>query len=522
MTQRLPGLDDVAGGGYEPPDVQVAAGGGSVVELVNLAMRVWRTGAGAAQLVQTERLSTLFASGSDRLTDPRIVFDAGRFFASISDVSASTIRLAVSTTADPAGSWSVSSIAAAGCADQPRLGTADHLVVLAADIFRNCDSEGSRPLGSQLWVLNKDELLAGATSPSFAEFGPDATYSTLAPAQSLTQTAGDYVVSVDTPFSRVVHVLQVTGIPPGPVALREVATPSMPLLTHPSFAGQPSLGNGRVAPEIETNDDRVLDAVWQDGRLWLSANEACVPDGDVQLRPCARIVELATPGLTVSAAIDLSQPGAGVFYPAVRPTIAGDLVAVYGESGLAVNPETVVVVHTADGATSVPAVVARGGGAYLGDRYGDYFGAAQDPSDPNVVWIAGEVGPDVAGGRGWRTTVASVAVTPAGGTPPVAVVQAPPGMRAVAAVARAGTAVTLRFRPLGDGADVRTVVTVRTHAKELLFNRTTATGDVLAGRTYSVRWLPAKKLRGAFAYCVRSVAVDGSTSAPSCATVTLR
>jgi hypothetical protein len=69
---------------------------------------------------------------------------------------------------------------------------------------------------------------------------------------------------------------------------------------------------------------------------------------------------------------------------------------------------------------------------------------------------------------------------------------------------------------------VRTLVTVRTRAKQLVFNRTTATGDVRAGRTYAVKWLPAKRLRGAFAYCVRAIAVDGSASAPSCATVTLR
>lgn len=524
MTQRLSGLDDVSGGGYEPPDVQVAAGDGYAVELVNVAARVWRVGVGAPQPVEAERLGTLFASGGDRLTDPRIVFDApsGRFFASISDVDASTIRLAVSATGDPTGRWIVASISTGGCADQPRLGPADNVVVVAADIFRDCDSTGSRPLGAQLWVLNKEDLLTGSTSPSLASFGPDAKYTTLAPAQALTKTAIDYVVSLDRPISRVVHVLEVSGVPPDPVAVREVATPSLPLLTRPPFAAQPSLASGRVAPGIETNDNRVLDAVWQDGRLWFSANDACVPAGDVLLRACARVVELATPAMTVTSATDVSQPGAGVFYPALRPTANGDLVVVYGASGLAVNPETVVFVRTKDGTTTAPVVVARSGGAYLGDRYGDYFGAAQDPEDPNVVWVAGEVGPDVAGGHGWRTTVAAVTVTQAGGTPPLAVVQAPPGMHAVAAVARAGSAVKLRFRPLDDGADVRTVLTVRSRAKQLVFDRTTETGDVRAGQTYSVRWLPAKKLHGTFAYCVRAVAVDGSASAPSCATVRLR
>src|SRR5439155_26831368 len=44
VTQTLTGLDDIASGGFEPPDVQVAAGPGFVIEMVNLAERTWRTG----------------------------------------------------------------------------------------------------------------------------------------------------------------------------------------------------------------------------------------------------------------------------------------------------------------------------------------------------------------------------------------------------------------------------------------------------------------------------------------------
>jgi hypothetical protein len=48
VTQRFVGLNDVVSGAYSPPDVQVAAGPGYVVELVNLAERVWRTTPGAS------------------------------------------------------------------------------------------------------------------------------------------------------------------------------------------------------------------------------------------------------------------------------------------------------------------------------------------------------------------------------------------------------------------------------------------------------------------------------------------
>jgi hypothetical protein len=525
VTQRLAGLDDVASGGFEPPDVQVAAGGGYVVELVNLAERIWRVGTGPAQELATEPLSALFGT-SDQLTDPRILYDApsGRWLASISDLDASAVRLAVSATGDPTGRWTVSSYSAGGCADQPHLGVADHLVVLGADIFPDCEAVGARSSGAELWIVNKDQLVDGSTAPATTTYGPNAQYTTLAPAQSLSPTAGDYVVSVDEPFSGVVHVLEVSGVPPGRVSVEEVGTPAIGRLTRPPFAAQPPASSGRVAPGIETNDSRVLDSVWDAGRLWFAANDSCVPAGDTLVHACGRIVELATPSLAVTSDSDLARAGADVFYPALRPDGNGDLVVVYGESSQRQKPETVVVARPAGGAFTPEAVVARSVAPYLGERYGDYFGAATDPSNPGTVWVAGEVGSDVASGHGWVTTIASVVVTPAGGTPPVAIAQAPPGVRAVAAVDRVGRSVQLGYRSLDDGADVRTVVTVReqTSGKQLVFNRTTAAGDLHAGRVYYVHWLPAKRLRGAFAYCVRTLATDGSTSPSSCATITLR
>jgi len=50
VTQTLVGLGDIEAGGFEPPDVQVAAGPGFVVEMVNLAERTWRTGADPAHV----------------------------------------------------------------------------------------------------------------------------------------------------------------------------------------------------------------------------------------------------------------------------------------------------------------------------------------------------------------------------------------------------------------------------------------------------------------------------------------
>ena len=524
VTQTLSGLDDVASGGFEPPDVQVAAGPGYVVEMVNLAERVWRTSSGAAAThVQTQDLGAFFGSGVDRLTDPRIIYDAlsGRWFASISNVDARSILVAVSAGGDPTASWAITSYPAPGCADQPRLGLADGTVVLAADIFVSCVEGGSRPIGAELWVVNKQQLLAGSKQPDFTTYGPDPKFSSFAPVQSLSATSTEYVVSVDAPTSRVVHLFAVDGIPPAAVSIKEIATPSITRMSRPPFATQPPTASGRAQQQIDTNDDRVLESVWEKDRLWLSGNTGCLPAGDSLIRSCARIVELSTTTRTVTTESDLSQPGAHVFYPAIRPDGSGNLVVVYGESGLTVLPEVVAIGRTTDGTFTNPVVVAQSISAYVGDRYGDYFGAARDPANPGLVWVAGEAGTDVAGGRGWATTVASVAITVPGAAPPPVLGGTPPAVRAVHAKGRVGKVVRLAFRSLDDASGVRTVVTVRSKGA-VVFKLTTAKASLHAGQLYFVVWRPVKKLHGTLPYCVHSVSASGAPSPQSCSTVTLR
>jgi hypothetical protein len=521
-TQTLVGLEDTDSGGFEPPDVQVASGPGFVVEMVNLAERTWRTGSGPAQVAETTSLSAFYGTGGDRLTDPRVIYDAvsGRWFASISDLDTSSVVLAVSTGADPTASWTVSSYASVGCADQPRLGVADGIVVLGADIFENCDDNGSQALGNEVWVVNKQELLGGSTKPDFTAIGPNPDISSFAPVQSLSPTATDYAVSVDEPSSRVVHLYAVDGIPPAAVTMTEVATPSIMRLFRPQFASQPPTASGRAQQGIDTNDDRVLDSIWENGRLWFTANTSCTPAGDSLIRACARIAELSTATGTVTMDNNLSQNGAHLFYPAIAPDGAGNLVIVYAESGVSVAPEVVAVARTASGVFTNPVVIAQSAGAYLGDRYGDYFGAARDPATPGLVWVAGEAGTPVAGQRGWATSVASVELTPAGAPLPPVLGSLPPGLRAVHVTARAGTSVRLVYRALDDAVGVRAVLAVR--STTLVFTATTPTQSFQSGKLYSVLWKPAKKLRGkTLSYCVHSLSSSSAPSPQSCTTVTL-
>ena len=524
VTQTTAGLSSTASGGFEPPDVTVAAGPGFVVQLVNLAGRIWRTDAGAPQQVQTFTPATLFQSGGDRLTDPRILYDAasGRWFASISDLDLDSVLVAVSRSADPTAGWNdVASFAAGGCADQPRLGIADGILVLAADIFASCNQGFSPALGGELWIVNKQQLVAGAATVSSTTYGPSRSYESLAPVQSLSATSTEYVVAVDNPSARVVHLLAIDGIPPAAVRVQEIASPPIAPLQQPPRALQPPTGAGTRQPSIETNDNRILDSVWENGKLWFSANSGCVPSGDTALRSCARVVELSTATKSVNWDTDIGQPGAYLFYPAIRPDASGNLVVVYGESGVGELPRLLALARAPDGSFSAPAVIAQSASAHERGRYGDYFGAARDPLHPDVVWVAGEHGVDVPGAHGWSSTVAAVQATPAGDPPPEVRGIAPPGVRALSVAGRAGATIRLSYVALDEGSAVRRRVTVKAK-NAVVFSTMTNAGRLNVAQSYSVAWHPVRRLRGTFTWCVQTIAANGTESPQSCAGVILR
>jgi hypothetical protein len=315
-------------------------------------------------------------------------------------------------------------------------------------------------------------------------------------------------------------VLTVSGVPPGPVAVTEIATPSISPLSPPPRALEPSTVIGRTA-NIATNDDRVLDAAWEHGRLWFSANTGCTPAGDSSLRACARVAELSTATGTLDWQLDIGVAGAYTFFPALRPDASGDVVVVYGESASSLAPEVVVTARTPDGALARRSVLGASGGSagsrLTNRRWGDYFGIARDPSNPTMLWAAGETwAPGVAGGH-WTSAVASVAVA---AHAPV-LVTAPPALRARPGSGIAGASVRLTFRALGDGSGIRRDVTVRSRGK-VVFHRTTGPGPLHAERLYAVVWRTPRSLRGSLRFCVRSLLADGRRSAPSCARFRLR
>lgn len=401
-----------------PPDVQVAVGPGHVVEMVNLAVSIWTKQ--GIWLRNSSLMSFFGTPTTEFISDPKIQYDAasGRWFATITDVATGSnvltgqVILAVSLSSDPTGAWilhKVPSAATGQCLDQPILGVGASTVIVSVNVFSTCLSKKFTYYGARYWVLSKSDLVAGLTSPAVQSFGPYAGTSSFHPAQVLGPSPADYLVSANAYQTSVttIELFQVTGTPPSAT----VATSNLTVasITMPPAAAQP--GGGSSLP-LDTGDFRVLDAMWSGGDLWLTLTDGCTPAGDATIRSCVRLVEISTATGVVAQDFDVSAAGLYYLYPALRADGLGDLLVVFGYSsstefpGLMaagrlfgdiadhIDPPEVVMAGTAPeglGCTSSAGTC----------RYGDYFGAALDPSNASLLWAAGEIGTP----SGWGTRI---------------------------------------------------------------------------------------------------------------------
>jgi hypothetical protein len=378
------------------------------MEMVNDVGSLWsKSGA----LASSFDLNAFFkVPAGQTYSDPRVIFDApsGRFFAtgvSFTPSYGSQILFAVSSTADPSGSWTVYNKAFSSNVlhDQPKIGVSADKVVMTWNDFLS----GAFIQGSVIWVIQKSDLLLAAATPAISAAGPDSRRPSIAPAQNrlYDQTATNaYLVYNNSPN---VGLLTITGTPrAGGVAMSE-SDPYMGATSAPPNADQPGYPGS-----ISTNDNRFLDAVWQGGTLWTSTNDGC---GSVV---CARLVAVstATSPASVSFSQDLAAASGGdLYFPAVMIDQLGNIEAVYTVSSASIYPSVRVIGARLSGSTytllsgqtvNSAQNIYNAGGCLASPpcRWGDYSGAAVDPSNGSDVWVIGEYAASNAGvNNNWGT-----------------------------------------------------------------------------------------------------------------------
>ena len=387
----------------EPPDTMMAAGPTSLLETVNSNASLWtKTG---TRIALADLNKALPMPAGFTFSDPRVLFDtaSGRFFFSglgFGLTYNSVVFLGVSKTSDPAGGFFVYKVAQTSNGmlhDQPKIGVSDDKVVISWNEF--CCGFFGIFRGAETFVFEKATLLTGAVTPVYF-VGPNLDQSSPVPAQSLSSTTTEYVTFNHGTFT---GVLSITGTPAlNNVVITETDLP-MPATSTPPPALQPG-------GTIETNDDRFLSSIWQNGVLWTTGNTGCTPSGSLVVRSCARLVQVSTnPGPpTLIQAFDVGRNGVDVCFPAVTMDSAGDLFVALTASGSTVFASAGVVEVAAGappGTITAAVLFQHGAKTYGGTRWGDYSAVSVDPAT-GVIWAAAEY--SAAGSaRNWGTAAAA-------------------------------------------------------------------------------------------------------------------
>ena len=151
--------------------------------------------------------------------------------------------------------------------------------------------------------------------------------------------------------------------------------------------------------------DQALSGVWYNNKLWFATTAGCPFSG--YTRDCIQLVKANayTPPSTASPSVvqnfPLNKSDTDFFLPTLSIDGQGDLALIFGYSSPTIYPSLGITGQTPNDPSGslAPWKTLKTGAGYdgtdLGDRYSDFFGAATDPSDPTLVWIAGQYYPSV-------------------------------------------------------------------------------------------------------------------------------
>lgn len=380
--------------GCSPPDPNNGVGPNHVFEMVNLAGIIYSKNGSLVKPVFG--LDSFFNLPASSMSDPQVMYDnmSGRWFVSIVNIPAGSVVFGVSTSNDPTGTFNFYSVSTGtNLPDQPFIATSNDEFAISVNVF---NSRGTVYLGVKWWIMNKSQLVKGSSTIDLVTINPDSTMAALHPARHLSSSSTLYMVtnctgsciSSPTSTTTTATVIAFTGIPPGPLT-RTVSTFSISTSVAPPNADQP----GGTA--LATNDNRILSAVWESNTLWFTFSDACVPTGDTVTRSCIRLVQADTSNvLRKTQDFDYAVTGGHVFFPAVS-SYKGQLVVVYGTSSTTIYPSLVVTERLSTDPVNTlqpPVTIRTGTAADTSARYGDYFGAATDPTPTpaSVFWVSGE------------------------------------------------------------------------------------------------------------------------------------
>ena len=458
----------------EPPDPGLAVGNGFVLQTVNAALAIFDASTGTLRqgptaLNQFFRLKPEIMRSSgiygDFTSDPRSYYDAQlqRWFVSVVAIATnpqtgnltapSHLLIAVSETNDPTQAWKIYSIdttshGADGCpcfGDQPVIGADAHGLFVSTNAFSL--HEGFA--GVQIYALSK-QLLVGGGVPAVVHWNsprlPGGFAFSVQPSIRSSFTPDDspngveYFTSVADIRNMLDRRIAVWAIS-NTVSLANAA-PALKLKVAmvgtepfgvppdaPQKTGETRLGSllSEKTEYIATNDQRMQQGTFADGRLW-SALTTMVAVGDDPSPHAGVAYFVLHPTVSSDGAIkvDIVKQGyvavanADLFYPAIAVRPNGEGAIAFTLSGTEYYPSAAFVTLNLNGVGNVEIVAAGtapndgfSGYQYFGGggsgRTGDYSAATVD--EHGSIWMASEYIP--SGPRtllaNWGTFIAQIA-----------------------------------------------------------------------------------------------------------------
>ena len=423
---------------FEPPDQGLCQGNGFVLEPVNSAYRIYRTNGKSVR--GPFNVNDLFNVGGKEFTsDPRCWFDptTQTWFATIlflnDSSTASSLLIAVRHSPSPVGLWNEYSIDTTdegrgnGCpcfGDQPRIGIDQTNLYVTADEF---SIQGNQFFGSQMWAIDKAELVAGMPLTHFVRFSglTIAGQPTLAPQPALTtaKPKAEYFLSSMDLAGQGNHRIGVWAMTRrGQVGKGGIPTLTSTVINSEAYANPPKAAQAGATSKLDSGDDRMQETQFAGGTVWGELTTAVQParDGTVraggawfQVRP--RLGAAGIAGASIVRQGYIASRGQYAIYPSVQPDAAGNAAVVFTLTSRNRFPSAAFATMKAGAANFGPLIVAAPGtGPYdrNATRWGDYSFAV--PSDTShAAWLATEYIPPRSSQttnrqRNWGTRVFEV------------------------------------------------------------------------------------------------------------------
>jgi hypothetical protein len=407
----------------------VAVGTSDIVQAVNDEIGISSRGGTTLAMIPFLSFFQVLAGQFD-YGDPRVLWDAvhSRWIASLLSFDCATghLYVAISAGADPMGTWNIYHLDFPGTVpDYPGLGISSDKVVISANQYPIVPNGNSCWLGAYagatLDVIDWATLLAGGASP-YVQTSPSRYLAMWRPATALSSTSTLPAIVETANLSTGSWDVGYATIS-GTIAGGTVAVSTVSDLTTidgvPRFNVPPTPPGSTAFSDPTTMDGRPTDALWQNGHLWFVSTDTCVPTGDTVVRDCVRVTSLDTSTATPTLSQDFLEGSAGHYFFMGGIGLAGNgsvyVVSSVSSSTTFISTYSAVQLAGDPPNTFGPLTLVKAGQAiYVGQRWGDYVGVAQDPAQANAVWQADEY-PNASGG--WSTWISQLAPPTPPGAP---------------------------------------------------------------------------------------------------------